>query len=95
VLVIGRKGNPMTEFERKGHWRTLSDGTRTWVSPHLVDRESERSKPLYSPEVLDRRGQEVLNRAAEEKARKKRQKALKKQRKSAKAGRKRPNSQTS
>lgn len=29
----------MTEFDRSGHWRTLSDGTRTWVSGHTVARE--------------------------------------------------------
>lgn len=29
----------MAVLERSGHWRTLSDGTRTWVSGHRVIRE--------------------------------------------------------
>jgi hypothetical protein len=28
----------MAEYEREGHWRTLSNGTRTWVTGHSVTR---------------------------------------------------------
>jgi len=28
----------MAEFQRRGHWRTLRDGSRTWVSGHDVLR---------------------------------------------------------
>lgn len=34
----------MTEFTRKGHWRTLPDGTRTWVSGHKVVRGEEQGR---------------------------------------------------
>ena len=29
----------MTEFSRRGHFRVNADGTRFWVSPHVVDRQ--------------------------------------------------------
>jgi len=31
----------MVEFQRKGHWRTLGDGSRTWVSGHDVLRTKQ------------------------------------------------------
>lgn len=29
----------MTEFSRSGHFRVDADGTRFWVSPHVVDHQ--------------------------------------------------------
>jgi hypothetical protein len=44
----------LTEYSRKGHWRTLLDGTRTWVTGHHVSREHGVTHG-YDADVFKRR----------------------------------------
>jgi hypothetical protein len=37
---VSLKAQRMVKFERAGHWRTNWRGTRFWISPHSVDRDS-------------------------------------------------------
>jgi hypothetical protein len=65
----------MTEYERRGHWRTLQDGTRTWVSGHSVVRDPEDGHG-YSADALRRRWIEKVEAAhASKEARNKARKA--------------------
>ena len=62
----------MAEFTRKGHWRTLQDGTRTWVSGHSVSRLThEPSGAEGTSEVQKALLEEKYAKAANEKARRK------------------------
>lgn len=67
----------MTEYERKGHWRTLPDGTRTWVSAHAAVRQSETTHG-YDDDVLKRRLEEKLARGQNEKKRRRKARKSKK-----------------
>ena len=46
------RGFEVSEFERKGHWRNLSDGTRTWVSGHNFIRSKTSILKIYSDQVF-------------------------------------------
>ncbi|MDV7270842.1 hypothetical protein RYZ20_07995 [Thioclava sp. A2] len=65
----------MAEFERKGHWRTLLDGTRTWVAPHVVSRDSQPASEVFPTHVLERRLEEIKAKVEKRKAKKARRKA--------------------
>jgi hypothetical protein len=65
----------MSEFERKGHWRTLLDGTRTWVTPHAVSRDSKPASEDYPNDVLERRLAEIKAKVDKRKAQKAQRKA--------------------
>ncbi len=65
----------MTEYSRKGHWRTLPDGTRTWVSGHDVVREPPVVSHGYDDAVIERRLAPLIERYAAKKARKAARKA--------------------
>lgn len=39
----------MTEFERRGHWRTSAQGKRHWVTDHQVNRDGLSESPTSTP----------------------------------------------
>lgn len=78
----------MTEFSRKGHWRSLPDGTRTWVSGHEVIREPAVVSHGYDDAVIKRRLALALEKRAKAKAAKAAKKAASARQKAARQKRK-------
>ncbi len=68
----------MVEFERSGHWRTLSDGTRTWVNGHSVIRGITAAGPEYADHVLQARKEAIEEKVRKRKAAEETQGARKK-----------------
>ena len=85
VVPSGWSWGGLTEYSRKGHWRLLSDGTRTWVSGHDVLREPATVTHQYDDAVLKRRLAEIIEKRTAAKAKKS---AAKAQRKKARLARK-------